>query len=117
MTTLSKGSGACRDYAVLFAEMCRTLGIAARFVSGYLYAPADDNHRTVGAMHAWVEVYLPGAGWVGLDPTHGIWCDDSFIPVAHAAQAESVNPIQGTYFNGTVASSKLHTDVTVEKLN
>ncbi len=117
LMTLARGCGACRDIAVLFAEICRTLGLAARFVSGYLYAPADDNHRSAGAMHAWTEVYLPGAGWKALDPTHGIWCDDAFIPVAHAAQAESVNPIQGTYYNLTPAAAKLHTDVVVEKLS
>lgn len=117
LTTLSRGAGACRDFAVLFAELCRTLGIAARFVSGYLYAPADDNHRSAGAMHAWVEVYLPGAGWKALDPTHGIWCDDAFVPVAHAAQAESINPIQGTFYDAGQTASKLHTNVTVEKLS
>ncbi|HEY0967007.1 MAG TPA: transglutaminase family protein [Opitutaceae bacterium] len=117
VVTLERGAGACRDFAVLFVELCRTLGLAARFVSGYLYAPADDNHRTAGAMHAWTEVYLPGAGWKGLDPTHGLWCNDAFIPVAHAAQAESVNPIQGSYYNPTTASSSLHTDVVVEKID
>ncbi|HEY0944309.1 MAG TPA: transglutaminase family protein [Opitutaceae bacterium] len=115
-TTLQLGAGACRDYAVLFVELCRTLGFAARFVSGYLFAPAGDDHRTAGAMHAWAEIYLPGAGWKGLDPTHGIWCDDAFIPVAHAAQAENVNPVQGSYSSPLPVASKLHTDVIVEKL-
>lgn len=114
LTTLELGSGACRDFAVLFTELCRTLGLAARFVSGYLYAPAGDDHRTIGAMHAWAEVYLPGAGWKGIDPTHGVWCDDRFIPVAHGAQAESVNPIQGNYFSPTPVSSELDVNVVVE---
>lgn len=114
-TTLTLGGGACRDYAVLFVELARMLGFAARFVSGYLFAPSDRNDRSAGAMHAWVEVYLPGAGWRGLDPTHGFWCDENFIPVAHAAQADSVNPIQGnTYASGPVFA-RLFIDVLVER--
>lgn len=112
--TMAFGGGACRDYAVLFIELCRTLGLAARFVSGYLHTAPGDDARTAGAMHAWVEVYLPGAGWKGLDPTHGVWCDDVFVPVAHAAQAESVNPIQGNYYHPTPVRSQLTTDISVE---
>lgn len=115
--TLDLGGGACRDYAVLLMELVRTLGLAARFVSGYLFAPAGDDHRTVGAMHAWAEVYLPGAGWRGLDPTHGIWCDENFIAVAHAAQAESVNPVQGGIYSTAPVTSRLLTDVVVERLD
>ncbi len=117
LTTLRLGSGACRDFAVLFTELCRTLGLAARFVSGYLYAPDGDDHRTVGAMHAWAEVFLPGAGWKGIDPTHGIWCDDRFVPVAHDAQAESVNPIQGNYYSPVPVDSDLDVQVVVEPLD
>ncbi len=116
LTTLRRGTGACRDFAVLFIELCRTLGLAARFVSGYMYAPGEDSERTSGAMHAWVEIYLPGAGWKGLDPTHGMWCDDSFVPVAHAAQAESVNPIQGSVYSSVPVPAELHTDVVIEKI-
>lgn len=113
--TLDYGTGACRDFAVLMMELARTLGLAARFVSGYMFAPADDNQRTVGAMHAWMEVYLPGGGWRGLDPTHGIWCDENFIPIAHAAQAEAVNPIQGGIFSPAPIASSLFAEVTVER--
>jgi transglutaminase-like putative cysteine protease len=115
--TLDRGAGACRDYAVLFIELCRTLGIAARFVSGYLWAPPDDDRRSAGAMHAWAEVYLPGAGWRGLDPTHGIWCHDAFVPVAHAAQAESVNPIQGIYYAPVPVPSRLTAHVAVDRID
>lgn len=115
--TLELGGGACRDYAVLLVELVRTLGLAARFVSGYHFAPAGDDHRTIGAMHAWVEVYLPGAGWRGLDPTHGIWCDETFIPVAHAAQAESVNPVQGGIYAPGPVNARLITDVVVERVD
>lgn len=115
-TTLTSGTGACRDLAVFLVELCRTLGLAARFVSGYVYSEGNDNHRSQGAMHAWAEVYLPGAGWKGLDPSHGIFCDDSFIPVAHAAIAESVNPIQGTIYSPTPVRATLLTDVRVDKM-
>ena len=116
--TLALGSGTCRDYAVLFIELCRHLGLAARFVSGYLYEapPTDGSPRFPTPMHAWAEVYLPGAGWRGLDPTHGIFCDDSFIPVAHAALAETVNPVQGGFYGNGPVTSHLHNELTQEKL-
>jgi transglutaminase-like putative cysteine protease len=116
--TLERGSGSCRDYAVLLIELCRALGLAARFVSGYLFEPAATGATPPlpPAMHAWVEVYLPGAGWRGLDPTRGIFCDDAFVPVAHAAQAESVNPIQGTFYGPATVTSTLTTVLSVEKL-
>lgn len=116
LTTIKVGSGACRDFAVLLVELCRTLGLAARFVSGYLFAPDGDDHRTIGAMHAWAEVFLPGAGWRALDPTHGIWCDDRFIAVAHAAQAEEVNPVQGKIYCNNPVQSQLDVTVMVERL-
>jgi transglutaminase-like putative cysteine protease len=115
--TLELGGGACRDYAVLLMEFCRTLGLAARFVSGYMFAPSDQDERTAGAMHAWAEVYLPGAGWRGLDPTHGFWCDENFIPLAHAAQAESVNPIQGNVYAPGPVTARLFTEVRVERVD
>ena len=115
--TLTSRSGACRDFAVLFVELCRTLGLAARFVSGYLFAPPDDNHRTAGAMHAWVEIYLPGAGWKALDPTHGVWCDDLFVAVAHGAQADTVNPVQGKIYADQPVTAKLEVDVTIEPVS
>ncbi|HWZ93632.1 MAG TPA: transglutaminase family protein [Opitutaceae bacterium] len=111
--TVELGSGSCRDYAVFFVELCRTLGLAARFVSGYHYDPEPESPAN-NSMHAWVEVYLPGAGWKGLDPTHGLWCDDSFVPVAHAAVAESVNPIQGSYYSPVLVPAKLTASVLVE---
>jgi transglutaminase-like putative cysteine protease len=116
--TLARGSGSCRDYAVLLIELCRALGLAARFVSGYLYEPAAAGAAPTqpSAMHAWAEVYLPGAGWRGLDATRGIFCDDAFIPVAHAALAESVNPIQGTFYGPATVTSQLTTTLSVEKL-
>ena len=67
--TLAYGSGSCRDFAFLFMEAVKCLGLATRFVSGYLYAPLMSNQ--VGSTHAWAEVYIPGGGWIGFDPTTG----------------------------------------------
>jgi transglutaminase-like putative cysteine protease len=116
--TLRLGSGSCRDYAVLLIELCRLLGLAARFVSGYLYEPAATGTTPTlsAAMHAWVEVYLPGAGWRGLDPTRGIFCDDAFVPIARAAVAESVNPVQGTFYGPNTVTSTLNTTLSVDRL-
>ena len=76
LETLARGGGTCRDYALLMMEAVRSLGFAARFVTGYLYDPALDGGPSgiqgAGATHAWVQVYLPGAGWVEFDPTNGI---------------------------------------------
>ncbi|MDQ8180773.1 transglutaminase family protein [Pelagicoccus sp. SDUM812005] len=115
-TTLSLGTGSCRDFAALFIECARTLGIAARFVSGYLFDPTL-NAQQAGDMHAWAEVFLPGAGWRGLDPTHGIFCDNAYIPVAHAVVAESVNPVQGSFFSNPPANDQLFSDVRVQRLD
>lgn len=113
-TTIELGSGSCRDYAALLIACARSLGLAARFVSGYMYADANDRF-TSGDMHAWVEIFLPGAGWRGLDPTHGIFCDNTYVPVAHAVVAESVNPVQGSFFSPIPATSRLSTEVRVER--
>lgn len=97
--TLSQGSGSCRDFAALFMETCRHLGLASRFVSGYLYAPAlaEGNAST----HAWAEVYLPGAGWKGFDPTSGEVTGNRHIAVAVAHHPESVPPVAGSFLGPT----------------
>lgn len=116
--TMTLRSGSCRDYAVFLIEICRAVGLAARFVSGYVFDPATSgpSPTMTPAMHAWAEVYLPGAGWRGLDASRGIFCDDAFVPVAHAAFAENVNPIQGTFFGPSDTTSRLTTSLSVEKL-
>lgn len=116
--TIARGTGSCRDYAVLLIELCRLHGIAARFVSGYLYEPPAPGalHPVEPAMHAWTEVYLPGGGWRGLDSTRGIFCDDAFVPVAHTAVAESVNPVQGKFFGPPGTTSTLTTHLTIQRL-
>jgi transglutaminase-like putative cysteine protease len=98
--TLKLGSGTCRDFAVLMIEAVRSLGLAARFVSGYLYVPAADGagHVGGGATHAWVRVYLPGAGWVEFDPTNGIVGNRDLIRVAIARDPRQALPLHGTWF-------------------
>ena len=116
--TIHQSSGTCRDFAVLFVDICRVLGIAARFVSGYLYTPpSDEPDVATNSMHAWTEIYLPGSGWKGLDPTQGVWSDDCYIPVAHGAQAQSVNPVQGSYYSKQTVTSKLESSVIVTRLD
>lgn len=94
-STLARGGGSCRDFAFLFMEGARHLGLAARFVSGYLNAAPSPSD--FGATHAWADVFLPGAGWKGFDPTHGKIVGSEHIAVAVARSPESVPPIAGTF--------------------
>jgi transglutaminase-like putative cysteine protease len=94
--TLSRGVGSCRDFANLYMEAARSLGLAARFVSGYLNAPFEDGSS--GSTHAWAEIYLPGAGWKGFDPTVGEIAGSRHIAVAVAHLPEVVSPVTGAFF-------------------
>jgi len=116
LTTIKLGTGTCRDYAVLLIDCARSLGLAARFVSGYLFDPAN-NGTIPGDMHAWVEIFLPGTGWRGLDPSRGMFCDNAYVPVAHAVVAESVNPVQGSYYSASPVASTMSSDVRVQLAN
>jgi transglutaminase-like putative cysteine protease len=109
--TLSCGNGSCRDFALLFIEAARCLGLASRFVSGYLYAGLESD--MVGATHAWAEVYIPGAGWKGFDPTIGKIVGSDHIAVAVARLADSVPPIGGSFVG--LGDSKLDVGVWVSK--
>lgn len=102
LETLDRGWGSCRDFAVLFAEAVRTLGFGARIVSGYLFDPARDSHGSAGAgsTHAWVEVFVPGAGWIAFDPTNRAVGSGNLIPVAAARHIMQVAPVIGS-FQGT----------------
>ena len=93
--TLTLGTGSCRDWASLFMEAARCFGIAARFVSGYLNTPPSS--ANYGATHAWAEVFLPGAGWKGFDPTTGLVVGTDHIAVAVARLPESVPPVEGSF--------------------
>lgn len=108
-TTLISKKGTCRDYAVLMIAACKSLGIAARFVSGYCYGSQLQAHE----LHAWVEVYLPGAGWRGFDPTEGKIVDNQYIKLASSAEAELINPVSGS-FRGN-AFSNLTTYVNIQE--
>jgi transglutaminase-like putative cysteine protease len=100
--TLARGSGSCRDFANLFMEASRQLGLAARFVSGYLHA--EPSSANFGATHAWAEVFLPGAGWKGFDPTIGKIVGSDHIAVAVARLPESVPPVAGSFVGPPGAS-------------
>lgn len=94
-TTLNKLSGSCRDYATLLIEACRHLGLASRFVSGYLHAPATEVGNAT--THAWAEVYLPGTGWKGFDPTAGKVTGTQHIAVAVSRNPETIPPVAGSF--------------------
>ena len=104
--TLARNAGTCRDFALFMMEAVRSVGLAARFVSGYLYDPALDGGASnivgSGATHAWVQVYLPGAGWIEFDPTNGILGGRNLVPVAVTREPSQAIPVSGT-FVGTQA--------------
>ncbi len=104
LDTLQTRSGTCRDYALFMIEALRRLGIAARFVSGYLFVPDDrDGHVGGGSTHAWVQVYLPSAGWIEFDPTNGIVGTRDLIRVAVARDPRQAIPLHGTYLGSADA--------------
>ena len=112
--TLALNSGSCRDFAALFMEACRHLGLASRFVSGYLYT--SDIEAESGSTHAWTEVYLPGAGWKGFDPTSGEVTGNRHIAVAVARRPEAVPPVAGSYLGPPDQHPLLSVDVRVSEL-
>lgn len=113
--TLELNSGSCRDFATLFLEACRHLGLASRFVSGYLHAPATEAGN--GSTHAWAEVYLPGPGWKGFDPTIGEVTGNQHIPVAVARHPESVPPVAGSFVGPPGLLPQLIVNVRVSALS
>ncbi len=95
--TLALGSGTCRDFAVLMMEALRSLGLAARFVTGYLYDDTSGTTRGGGSTHAWCSVYLSGAGWMENDPTNGLVAGANVVRVGVARTAGQALPISGGY--------------------
>ncbi|GAA3107084.1 transglutaminase family protein [Rhizobium viscosum] len=117
--TLRLRSGTCRDFALLMMEATRSLGFAARFVTGYVYVPDRDGSVTLGggATHAWCQVYLPGAGWVEFDPTNGIVGNRDLIRVGVARDPRQAVPLSGSYDGGArdFDSMRVQVNVTTEQ--
>jgi len=112
--TLAHNSGSCRDFAALFMEACRHMGLASRFVSGYLYTP--DIAVCNASTHAWAEVYLPGPGWKGFDPTSGEVTGDRHVAAAVARHPEAVPPVAGSYIGQAGQHPSLNVTVQVSAL-
>lgn len=115
--TLRRRRGSCRDFAVLMMEASRSLGIAARFVSGYIYVPNRSKIAGGGATHAWMQAYLPGAGWIDFDPTNSIIGNRNLIRVAVAWAPEHALPLWGTYEGPPGAFLDMDVTVNVAEVN
>ncbi len=116
LDTLDRGWGSCRDFAVLFAEAARTLGLGARLVSGYLYDPTQvlTGSGVAGSTHAWAEVFVTGAGWIAFDPTNRAVGSGHLIPVAVARNIAQIAPIIGSLHGAAAESVTMDVAVSVE---
>jgi transglutaminase-like putative cysteine protease len=119
--TLARGSGACRDFAVLMMEAARSLGLAAHFVSGYIYVPPASGDPGVarvggGHTHAWVAVYLPSCGWVEFDPTNGLVGNRDLVRVAAVRDPKQATPLWGSWQgeNGDYLGMEVEVELTRE---
>lgn len=113
VATLESGKGACRDFTLLMMEAARSLGLAARFVTGYLYDASGTGVVGGGATHAWCAIYVPGAGWVEFDPTNGLVAGENLIRVGATRTPEQAVPVGGGYFGAAEDFARLHVDVAV----
>jgi transglutaminase-like putative cysteine protease len=109
--TLAQQSGSCRDFATLMMDATRHWGFGARFVTGYLQTPPDEAQH--GATHAWTEIYIPGAGWRGFDPTNDTFAGADHVSVAVARDPEKASPISGSWtgLSGAFQRMNVHVDV------
>lgn len=119
LMTLHLRKGTCRDFALFMMEAVRSLGFAARFVTGYVYVPSRDSDaiRGGGSTHAWCQVYLPGAGWIEFDPTNGIVGNRDLIRVAVARHPRQAIPLSGTYAGSASSFLGMTVEVRVAKEN
>lgn len=109
-TTFHEKKGACRDLAYMLMEMLRSVGLATRFVSGYAYNPLLSDEHT---LHAWIDIYIPGAGWIGVDPSLGLFCDHHYFPLSTSFEPSNTLPVIGTY--GGNISSDLYAYVEIKE--
>lgn len=120
LETLDHGSGSCRDFALFMIEASRSLGLAARFVSGYLYdeQKIESGEKLVGggATHAWVQIYLPGAGWVEYDPTNALIGGRNLVRVAVTRDPSQAVPLSGSFTGAADAceSMEIQVEITAE---
>jgi transglutaminase-like putative cysteine protease len=123
--TLRQRSGTCRDYAWLMIEGLRSLGIACRFVTGYIYDAALDpganpdeqsGRLGAGATHAWLEAYLPGAGWVSYDPTNRLTGGRDLVRVGHSRRPQEAVPLAGSWYGVPEVYIGMTVDVTVSRI-
>jgi transglutaminase-like putative cysteine protease len=117
LETLARRQGTCRDYAVLMIEAARALGLAARFVSGYVYSPARGEGRVGGGnTHAWVRIFLPGSGWTEFDPTNAIVGSRGLVRVAVARDPIQAVPLSGTFggFPGSFEGMDVSVDIALD---
>ena len=115
--TLRLRRGACRDTAVLLAAGLRAQGLAARLASGYLWESVTDpaERKAEGALHAWTEVFLPGAGWVGMDPSNGVLADHHYVSVAVGITPDDIAPVKGLYFGDRMVPHTLQMSLEVTR--
>src|SRR5580704_6732684 len=111
--TLRNRRGSCRDFALLMIEAARSLGFAARFVSGYIFVPNDSGGTGGGSTHAWMQAYLQGAGWIDFDPTNSMVGNRNLIRVGVAWTPDQVMPLCGTYEGSVEAFAGMDVSVTV----
>ena len=117
--TLALGSGSCRDFALLMMEALRRLGVATRFVSGYLYDAAldsgGDGMQGSGVTHAWLQAYLPGAGWITCDPTNNLMGGNQLIRVAMVRDPDHASPVSGSWYGAPGAYIGMSATVVVRR--
>ncbi|MCR5881436.1 transglutaminase family protein [Rhizobacter sp. J219] len=124
LETLEKNSGSCRDFALLMMEAARRLGVATRFVSGYLYDPALDEANAeaepnvvgAGSTHAWLQAYLPGAGWVPFDPTNNLLGGYQLLRVGVARDPKQASPVSGSWIGEPASYLGMKVDVSVKRV-